>query len=468
MVVGTQARAVDTVIIGSGPGGYMAAIRAAELGQSVTIVERGNIGGVCLNVGCIPSKALISAGHALHAATHDSPFGLTITGAKLDWEKTQAWKQNTVVNTLTGGVEMLLKKHKVETIRGEARFNDNQTVNVITSDTSELLEFKHAIIATGSHPIEIPGFKFEGRVVDSTGVLSLPEIPEHLIVIGGGVIGTELAGAYANLGSRITIIEGLPKILNGFDDEMVKVIVSDFKEKGAEIVTSAKAKSVTQDENAVTVTYEAAGEEQTVRGDYVLVSVGRHPNTNNLGLNATDIKLTDRGLIETDNQQQTSVPNIYAIGDVVAGPALAHKASYEGKVTAAAIAGQDVINCAVAIPAVAYTEPELTTVGETPDSVKAKGLNAKISKFPFTANGRAITMQSTEGFIRIITDKTSHIVIGGQIVGPGASDLISQLSLAMENGLTSEDISLTIHPHPSLGEAIMDTAELADGLPIHI
>ena len=250
-----------------------------------------------------------------------------------------------------------------------------------------------------------------------------------------------------------------------------KLSSATLKKKGAEIVTSAKAKSVTQDENAVTVTYEAAGEEQTVRGDYVLVSVGRHPNTNNLGLNATDIKLTDRGLIETDNQQQTSVPNIYAIGDVVAGPALAHKASYEGKVAAAAIAGQDVINCAVAIPAVTYTEPELATVGETPDSVKAKGLNAKISKFskfPFAANGRAITMQSTEGFIRIITDKTSHIVIGGQIVGPGASDLISQLSLAMENGLTSEDISLTIHPHPSLGEAIMDTAELADGLPIHI
>lgn len=468
MVVGAQTQAVDTLVIGSGPGGYVAAIRAAELGQKVAIVEKNQIGGVCLNVGCIPSKALIGVGHAYHAATHDTPFGLTVDDPELDWQKAQSWKQNEVVNTLTTGVKMLLKKHQVEIYKGEARFADDKVVNVMTDDSSTLLEFNHAILATGSRPVEIPGFTFEGRIIDSTAALSLPEIPETLTIIGGGVIGSELAGVYSNLGTKVTIIEGLPQILNGFDKEMIQPVLSYFEKNQVKIVTNAQAKSSQQDDDGVTVTYEVDGESATVKSDYVLVSVGRRPNTDEIGLNATDVKLTDRGLVVVNDQQQTTAPHIYAIGDIVAGPALAHKASFEAKVAAAAISGQDITNDAIAMPSVAYTDPELATVGETPMSIKDKNLDAKVSKFPFAANGRAITMHQTDGFIRLITDKETDILLGAQIVGPNASDLINEMSLAIENGLRAEDISLTIHPHPTLGEAIMDTAELADGLPIHI
>src|SRR5574341_555727 len=443
MVVGSQAKSVETVVIGSGPGGYVAAIRAAELGQKVTIIERDFIGGVCLNVGCIPSKALINAGHNYYSQIHstNSIMGVHSNGATLNWEETQKWKNEKVVNTLTGGIAMLLKKHKVEILRGEARFNDNQVINVISEDESHLLEFEKCIIATGSRPIEIPGFAFKGRVVNSTGALSLPEVPKHLVVIGGGVIGSELAGAYANLGSKVTIIEGLPHILNGFDKEMYSFVVDDFKEKGVE---------------------------QEIEADYCLVSVGRRPNTDELGLNTTDVKMTDRGQIVVDDHQQTSVSHIYAIGDVVEGPMLAHKASYEAKIAAGNVAGQDIKNCAISIPAVAYCDPELATMGETVESANEKNLDFMISKFQFAANGRAITMNATKGFIRMLSDKKTGVVIGAQIAGPGASDLISEFALAIENGLTTEDISMTVHPHPTLGEAIMDTSELADGVPIHI
>jgi dihydrolipoamide dehydrogenase len=468
MVVGTQAINVDTLIIGSGPGGYVAAIRAAELGQKVVIVERDYIGGVCLNVGCIPSKALIQAGHLYSTLQHGNPFGVSVEDSKLDFAKTQEWKQTKVVNQLTGGVELLLKKHKVEIVRGEAYFNDNETVNVISGDDSHVYQFKRALIATGSRPVEIPHFKFSGRVIDSTGALNLKDVPEHLIIIGGGVIGAELAGAYMNLGSKITIIEGLDHILNGFDGELIQPVLNNFKKNGVEIVTEATAVEANQTDKDVTVTYEVDGTTKTVTGDYCLVSVGRRPNTDQLGLNNTNIKLSKRGLIEVNDSMQTSVKHIYAIGDVVAGPALAHKASFEAKVAAAAMGGDDAHDTHYALPAVAYTNIELATVGETPQSIAEKKLDAKSSKFPFAASGRAMTMDQTEGFIRLITDNPTGGIIGAQIVGPEASNLISELTLAIENGLTIKDIELTIHPHPTLGEEIMDAAELAAGLPIHI
>ncbi|KRN33426.1 dihydrolipoyl dehydrogenase [Weissella halotolerans] len=468
MVVGTLTENVDTLVLGSGPGGYVAAIRAAELGQKVTIVERDYIGGVCLNVGCIPSKALITAGHHRQAMLNGSPFGLASQGVSLDFSKTQDWKQNTVVHTLTSGVEMLLKKHHVQIVRGEARFVDNQTVSVATEDSASQYSFRHAIVATGSRPVEIPGFAFKGRVLDSTGALNLPEVPEHLIVIGGGVIGTELAGAYLNLGAKVTILEGLPRLLSGFDQELTKPAIDDLKQHGATIVTEAKAKSVEQSEDGVKVTYEVGGHEEVVAGSYVLVSVGRRPNTDEIGLNNTNVKMGERGLIEVNDQQQTSVPHIYAIGDIVAGPALAHKASFEAKIAAAAINGDDVHDDHYALPSVAYTNVEVASVGETPTTIKDKGLNAKAFKFPFAANGRAISMAETAGFIRLVVDQETQAVIGGQVTGAGASDLISELALAIENGLTVSDISLTIHPHPTLSEGIMDTAELAEGLPINI
>ncbi|PCR99139.1 dihydrolipoyl dehydrogenase [Lactococcus fujiensis] len=473
MVVGAQATDVDLVVIGSGPGGYVAAIRAAELGKKVTIIEKDNVGGVCLNIGCIPSKALINIGHhytdAIEEAEKKNPFGLTVGDVKLDWDAAQTWKQDKVVSQLTGGVKMLLKKHKVDVIKGTAEFVDNETINVEQEDGFKLLHFNDVIIATGSRPIEIPPFPFGGRIVDSTGALSLPEVPKHLIIVGGGVIGSELGGAYRMLGSKITIVEGLDHILNGFDKEMSDIIVKRVKSAGSDIFTSAMAKSAVQTDKDVTLTFEVDGKEQTVTGDYLLVSVGRRPNTDLLGLNNTDVKMTDRGLIEVTDSYETNVPHIYAIGDVVPGPMLAHKASFQAKVAAAAVAGaDDSVDIHVALPAVAYTTTELATVGETPDSVKDRMDTVKISKFPFAANGRAISMNDTTGFLRLITETKEGAIIGAQIVGPGASDLISGLSLAIENGLTSKDISLTIQPHPTLGEAIMDTAELADGLPIHV
>ncbi|QNN75415.1 dihydrolipoyl dehydrogenase [Weissella diestrammenae] len=468
MVVGAQATEIDTVIIGSGPGGYVAAIRAAELGQKVTLIERDQIGGVCLNVGCIPSKALINVGHHFRATQEKNPYGLTMTGS-LDWQQTQDWKQHQVVEKLTGGVAMLLKKHHVTVIQGEATFNDNETLNVVQSDGHQLLQFNNAIIATGSRPVEISKFKFGGRIVDSTGALSLPEIPKRLIVLGGGVIGSELGSAYANLGAQVTIIEGLDHILNGFDSEMTKPVIDDFKAHGGEIYTSATATSATQTDDEVTVTFEMAGQTQTVTGDYLLVAVGRRANTDTLGLNNTDIQLLDNGLIEVNQAMQTQVKHIYAIGDVVPGPALAHKASFEAKIAAASISGAPhAYDDHYALPAVAYTHYELATTGETPETVIDKKIDAKISKFPFAANGRALAMDASVGFIRLITDKQTGAVLGGQIVGPSASDLISELTLAIENGVTAEDIALTIHPHPTFGEAIMDTAEVADDLGIHI
>ncbi|MFV0556693.1 MAG: dihydrolipoyl dehydrogenase [Lactovum sp.] len=469
MVVGAQAVEVDTVVIGSGPGGYVAAIRAAELGQTVTVIEKGDIGGVCLNIGCIPSKALINIGHHYMETKEKSPFGLDYGDVKLDWQAAQNWKQEKVVNTLTSGVAMLLKKHKVNVIKGKAEFIDNQTINVEQEDGYQLLQFNNCIIATGSRPIEIPSFPFGGRIVDSTGALSLPEIPKHLIIVGGGVIGSELGGAYRMLGSKITIVEGLDHILNGFDKEMSDIIHKRVVSSGSEIYTSAMAKSASQTDDEVTLTFEVDGKEQTVTGDYLLVSVGRRPNTDSLGLNNTDVKVSDRGIIEVDESYKTSVDHIYAIGDIVPGPMLAHKASFQAKVAAAAISdADDAIDLHIAMPAVAYTTTELATVGETIDSVKDRKDQVKISKFPFAANGRALSMNDTTGFLRLITENKEGAIIGAQIVGPGASDLISGLSLAIENGLTAKDISLTIQPHPTLGEVIMDTAEVADGLPIHI
>ncbi len=468
MVVGDLALELDTVVIGSGPGGYVAAIRAAQTGQKVAIIEREFIGGVCLNVGCIPSKALINAGHRYQEAKNSAAFGVITQGVELDFEKTQLWKDTQVVSTLTKGVEMLLKKNKVEIIRGEAFFNDRKQLRVISGDDAQSYTFKNAIVATGSRPIEIPGFKFGGRVLDSTGALNLKEVPKKLIVIGGGYIGSELAGVYANLGTEVTILEGLPTILNAFDKDMIKLVEDNFTSKNVTMVTSAMAKNAVETDNGVTVTYEVDGKEATVDADYVLVTVGRRPNTDDLGLESAGVKMTDRGIVEVDNQSRTSNKNIYAIGDIVAGPPLAHKASYEAKIAAEAIAGKNVEIDYIAIPAVCFTDPELATVGLTEKEAKDQGLTVKVSKFPFGANGRALSLNQTEGFVRLVTDKTTGLLLGGQVAGVGASDLIGEIALAVEARMNIEDLALTVHAHPTLSETIMDASELSLGLPIHI
>ncbi|KRK49504.1 dihydrolipoyl dehydrogenase [Secundilactobacillus kimchicus] len=467
----------DTVIIGAGPGGYVAAIRAAELGQSVTVIEKSDtLGGVCLNVGCVPSKALINAGHRFQEAADAAVFGITTQQPSIDFSKTQDWKQHSVVDRMTSGVKMLLKKHKVDVLQGEAVLDSNSRLRVVSTgpkqfmsaDDGLTIEFKNLIIATGSRPVEIPGFKFEGRVIDSTGGLNLPEIPKEFVVIGGGYVGTELAGAYANLGSHVTILEGTDSILPNFDKDMVAVVLKEMKKKGIDVVTGAMAKKSAQDANGVTVTYEVDGKAQDIKADYCMVTVGRRPNTDDIGLEMTDVKTTDRGLIEVDEQGRTSVSNIWAIGDIVPGPALAHKAFFEAKTAAGAIAGNKTANDWVGVPAVCFADPELATVGLTQQDAKDKGIEVSTAKFPFAGNARAVSLDQPDGFVRLVYTKDEKNVLGAQVVGPGASDLIAELSLAVNGGMNVEDIALTIHPHPTLSEPIQEAADIAIGFPTHI
>lgn len=470
MVVGDFAEELETVVVGSGPGGYVAAIRAAQLGHKVTIIEKSNIGGVCLNVGCIPSKALINASHQYQTSLDSTILGIHSKETTVNFKETQEWKDKQVVSTLTNGVEMLLKKNKVEIIKGEAHFIDGQTLRVMYDDNSgQTYSFNHAIIATGSRPIEIKSFKYENRVIDSTGALNLQEIPKKLTVIGGGYIGVELAGVYANFGTKVTVLEGTKQILPGFEKDMAKLVEDNFKSKDVKIVTEAMAKSVKQTDKKATVTYEVDGKEESIDSDYVLVAVGRKPNTDDLGLELAGIKTNDKGLIEVDEQGRTNKKNVYAIGDIVPGPALAHKASYEAKVAAEAINGSK--GAAVdylSMPAVCFTEPELATVGYTKKEAKDLGYEVKDSKFPLAGNGRALSLNKTDGFVRLVTEKNNGTLLGAQVAGVSASDIIAELGLAIENGLTAEDITLTIHSHPSMGESVMDAAEFALGMPIHI
>lgn len=467
MVVGDFAIDLDTVVIGAGPGGYVSAIRAAEMGQKVTVIEREFLGGVCLNVGCIPSKALIEAAHRYQNAMHSQDMGLRVTAAELDFSKTQEWKQS-VVDKMTGGVGMLFKKHNIDVIWGNAYLKDNHSLRVITDDKAQTYTFNNLIIATGSHPIEIPHFKFEGRVIDSTGALNLPEVPKELVVVGGGYIGSELASAYANLGAHVTILEGSDSILANYEKDLVKVVEHHFSKQGVDIYTNALAKDAEQDDASVTVTAEIDGEERELKADYCIVCVGRKPNTADMGLEQVGIQLDDRGLIPVDNQGRTTIPNIYAIGDVVKGFALAHKASYEGKVAAEAIAGKKTTVDYHAMPAVCYTDTSIATTGLTTDQAREQGLDVKQAKFPLAANGRAVAMGAQNGFMRIVYIKESGVIVGAQMVGVHVSEIISEMTLAIESGATVDDIALTIHPHPSVSESVQDAADVATGYPTNI
>ncbi|KRK65406.1 dihydrolipoamide dehydrogenase [Companilactobacillus tucceti DSM 20183] len=467
----------DTVIIGSGPGGYVAAIRAAELGQSVTVIEKSDtVGGVCLNVGCVPSKALITAGHRLQQAKHSETYGITTKEATVDFTKTQAWKDEKVVKRMTNGVNMLLKKHKVELIQGEAYLDNDTQLRIMPAGPRQFMDngggqtikFKNLILATGSRPVEIKGFKFEDRIIDSTGGLNLKQVPKELVIIGGGYVGTELAGAYADLGAHVTILEGTPQIIPNFEKDMVSVVKKNLEKKGVTIINNAMAKKGENSKDNVTVTYEVDGKEEKVVADYCMVTVGRRPNTDNFGLEMTSVKTTDRGLIEVDEQGRTNVPNIYAIGDIVPGPALAHKAFFEAKTAAGAISGKKTANDFIGVPAVCFTDPELASVGMTQAEAKDKGIEVSSAKFPFAGNARAVSLDAPEGFVRLIAKKDTGTLIGAQIVGPGASDLISELSVAVNCQLNAEDIALTIHPHPTLGEPIQEAADILIGYPTHI
>jgi dihydrolipoamide dehydrogenase len=466
MVVGEFTTEVDVLVIGSGPGGYVAAIRAAQLGKKVTIVDKAEIGGVCLNRGCIPSKALISAAHRYQEMNHSQDMGITAEGAKVDFQKVQAWKQG-VVNKLTGGVGTLLKGNGVEILQGEALFVSPNEVRVYQGNEFNRYKFNHGIIATGSRPIELKAFPFGGRILSSTEALALEEIPQSMVVIGGGYIGIELGQTFAKFGTKVTVLEGADQILPLFENEIVRWVQRKLKKDGVEVVTKAKALSAEQTDSNVTVKYEVGGEEKEITTDYLLVTVGRVPNTDELGLEEVGIKKTDRGLIEVDNQSRTNQGNVFAIGDVAAGPALAHKASYEGKVVAEVIAGHAGAVDYKAIPSVVFSDPEIGSVGLSETEAKQQGYTVTTGKFNYAANGRALSINATEGFVKVVANKENGLVLGAQIVGPGASDLIAELGLAIEMGATLEDIALTIHAHPTLGEMVMEAAENALGQGVH-
>lgn len=468
MVVGDASIEIDTLVIGAGPGGYVAAIRAAQLGQKVLIVDKSELGGVCLNRGCIPSKALISAAHQYEAAQHGEVFGVTAENVKVDWAKTQEFK-NGVVKRMTTGVTSLMKGNKIEVFSGEAMFISTNEARLFNEHESPRYKFNNCIIATGSRPIELKPFPFGGRILSSTEALDLPEIPKSMIVIGGGYIGAELGQMYSKFGTKVTIIEGLDTVLPGFDKDMTRLVAKNMAKTGIEIVTNAKAESAVQNEKEVTVKYSVGGESKEVTADYLLVTVGRRPNTDGeLGLDLIGVELDERGLIKVDHQGRTNIPNIYAIGDIVAGLALAHKASYEGKIAAEAISGHKSVVDYKVIPAVVFTDPECSSVGLTEKEAKDKGYAVKSGKFPFAGNGRAVSLNSPEGFIKIVANSENNLVLGAQIVGIEASNLIAELGLAIEMGATLEDIALTIHAHPTLGEIVMEAAELVEGHPIHV
>jgi dihydrolipoamide dehydrogenase len=466
VVVGEFTTEVDVLVIGSGPGGYVAAIRAAQLGKNVTIVDKDQVGGVCLNRGCIPSKALISVSHRYEEMQGGADLGLSAQNVSLDFIKAQQWKDS-VVKKLTGGVQALLKGNKVQIVPGEAIFVEKNQVRVLNGYEVNRYQFNHCIIATGSRPIELKAFPFGKRILSSTEALNLKEIPKRLIVIGGGYIGIELGQTYAKLGSQVTILEGADHILPGFEKSLTQLVTKSLKRTSVEIHTNAMASSATQTETEVTVTFQVGDETKTVTGDYLLVTVGRRPNTDELGLEQIGLQTDKRGLIEINEKCQTNIPNVYAIGDIVKGPALAHKASYEGKVAAEVLAGLTSVIDYKAIPAVVFSDPEMASVGLSEADATEKGISYIVGRFSYGANGRALSANQPEGTVKIIAEKEKGIVLGAQIVGYEASNLIAEVALAIEMGATLEDISLTIHAHPTLAEMVMEASEAALGHGIH-
>jgi dihydrolipoamide dehydrogenase len=455
----------EAVVLGSGPGGYVAAIRLGQLRKETVLIEKDNLGGVCLNIGCIPSKALIRVAKLKKKLEAAKQIGVDVSGVRIDLPKVQAWKQG-VVDKLTSGVEYLCKGNNVKIIKGQGAFKSSHELEVQTAAGTETVEAKNTIIATGSRPFELPSFKFDAtHIISSTEALALQEVPKNLVVIGGGVTGLEIGTMYAQLGSKVTVIEMLDQLLPGTDLDLVRIVERGLRRLSVDYHVKSKANEYRN--GKVYATLED-GKEGLFDADKVLVTVGRRPNSDQIGLEKAGVGLDSHGFIQVDKKMRTNVPGIYAIGDVVGPPLLAHKASKEGIVAAEVVAGMNSEADFRAIAGVIFTDPEIATVGLTEAQAKEQGFEPVVGKFPFTALGRALLAGETEGFAKIVADKSSDLVVGVHIVGADASDMISEAALAIEMGATLEDIGFTIHPHPTLPESIMEAAEAAKGKAIHI
>ncbi len=462
----------DIVVIGSGPGGYVAAIRSAQLGFKTAIIEREALGGVCLNVGCIPSKAMITATHLLHKAQHDfKTMGLVIKGGiDVDMKTLVKWKQS-VCDKMSGGVNQLLKGNTVTVIKGQAEFKTAKEITVKSATGTENFTAKFFVVATGSRPIEIPGFAFDEKdICSSTGALNFDEIPKRVVTIGGGYIGLEISSYLRKLGSEVIVVEANTSLLAGVvDPDCAQVVHRKAEKAGIIFKLGAKAKGQKKTSTGYEVTVEINGKDEIIKADKILVTVGRRPNGDQSNLKGAGIAIDERGFVKVDAQRRTNIPHIFAIGDICGQPMLAHKASHEGVMVAEIISGINRVYDAKTVPAVVFTDPEISSAGMTEAECKAKGFtDLLISKFPFAANGRAVSMSETEGFVKMIADKKTHVLLGIHIVGPDASNLISEAVLAIEMGARLEDVALSIHPHPTLGETMMESAEATLGHAIHI
>ncbi|MDR7209957.1 dihydrolipoyl dehydrogenase [Flavobacterium piscis] len=463
----------DVVIIGSGPGGYVSAIRCAQLGFKTAIVEKySSLGGTCLNVGCIPSKALLSSSHHYAEIAHFADHGIEVSGdVKVNLEKMIARKQG-VVDQTVGGINYLMDKNKITVFTGLGSFVDATHIAVAKADgTSETIEAKYTVIATGSKPSSLPFIKIDKeRIITSTEALALKEVPKHLVIIGGGVIGIELGQVYLRLGAQVSVVEFMDRIIPGMDGALSKELTKVLKKQGMKFYVSHKVKSVERNGDAVVVQAEnAKGETITLEGDYSLVSVGRRPYTDGLNADKAGVKISDRGQVEVNDHLQTNVPNIYAIGDVVRGAMLAHKAEEEGTMVAEILAGQKPHIDYNLIPGVVYTWPEVAAVGQTEEQVKASGTEYKVGSFPFKALGRARASGDLDGFVKIIADAKTDEVLGVHMIGARTADLIAEAVTAMEFKASAEDISRMSHAHPTFAEAIKEAALAAtDNRALHI
>ncbi len=457
----------DLVVIGSGPGGYVGAIRAAQLGLKTAVIEKDKtFGGTCLNVGCIPSKALLQSSEFFHEAQHDfATHGIKLESVKLDLP-TMMTRKNKIVSDLTGGVEFLFKKNKITGIKGFGKIINPTTIEITDANgTKTQIQTKNIMIATGSEPVELPFLKFdEKKILSSTGALALDYVPKEMLVVGGGVIGLEMASVWARLGSKVTVIEFADQICAMMDQDCVNVLLRSMKKLGVTFMTSTKVTNSRSAGGRVELEFESLtdGKKASIQGDVVLVSTGRKPYTANLGLENAGVEKDERGRIKTNHHYQTSTANIFAIGDVIVGPMLAHKAEEEGVAVAELIVtGHGHVNYNT-VPSIVYTHPEIASVGMTEADAKKAGIETAVGKFPFSANGRAKARGATEGFVKIVTDKATDRIIGGHIVGAGASELLGEIVVAMEFGGSSEDLARSFHSHPTMSEVVREAALAVD------